>query len=754
MRRVTWLRSWRRLAVQAGLLAGLSLAFVGPRPRLGAVPPPDCQPEATCGFKKPLLLFLLDYSTSMNAPLDCGLSRWQGAVKAVQTTFYANNGFVASHFVVGLMRFGHDPDPQAAGTPIPGDTSGLRDGFKLDHGFYDPAAPNKPFFGCEQSDALDAALAAIPAPLSGEPVGIESWTRGALQRARAYFNVTRFDHPGDEDRLRSIVMITDGPWTDQKGAQQLAPAAEDPAPVAAALFDQDGVPLHVITLGEAAGQPFADALAASGGTGVAVAADSSVTLADAMDAAVSDVGAQQVVPACAPKLPRVMVLLDASSSMLNLQGGAVRAPIGQGGWESARDSLAGDFAGVLLAETANGRAEELGLFGLAVFGGAQPDESEVLVQYGPCHRENFEWALDPASSCVAPGCNDPYDEAPIVWTYRDGSMVGPLFAEATLSHVPLCNPGSPPNKGCFGSGTATHLGLLAVQANLAAYKAACAEPQAPLPCDGDTKFVNVLITDGLPNSTMAQYSAPLVAMFDAGVTTHVIGLGDGVDTPQAIAALNDMAAKGSGGQLQYRDANNQLQLQAALADIVEGALVPLDPCCKVLACETPFPVTAEPDPLPPEPTIGCSEGDSSSSSSSTGGSSTGASSGDPGGDSSSGTDTDATTQPATLTEVTPSTSSGGETSGASESSGDSASVSLADPTTTDAPEPEPTTTTPTPTSDGPPPASGEAGDAASTAGEPPSADDGCGCRARRDGAAPLAVLLLALRRRSRRERAW
>ncbi len=266
--------------------------------------------------------------------------------------------------------------------------------------------------------------------------------------------------------------------------------------------------------------------------------------------------------------PRIMVLLDASSSTLNLQSGLVRAQEGEGAWEEIREALAG--ADSLFDQMLTGGLfDQIAYVGLAVFGGNMPDESEILVQYGACRKPNIAWALDPASSCVGPGCVDPYADAPITWTFRDGSLVSPFFATSTISHMPLCNVGQQPNKGCFGSGTYTHLGLLTVQANLTAYKAQC-EMGGPEQCEGFTQFVNILITDGQTNSTQAQYEAPLMEMYAQGVTTYVIGYGAGVDTPAAIATLNQMADVGSGGTLDYYDANNPGQLAQALYTIVEG----------------------------------------------------------------------------------------------------------------------------------------------------------------------------------------
>jgi hypothetical protein len=64
MKRLSLIGSWKRIGVQAGLLAGIGLAFVGGnKPEVAADPPKDCKAEGMCTFKKPLFLFILDYSS-------------------------------------------------------------------------------------------------------------------------------------------------------------------------------------------------------------------------------------------------------------------------------------------------------------------------------------------------------------------------------------------------------------------------------------------------------------------------------------------------------------------------------------------------------------------------------------------------------------------------------------------------------------------------------------------------------------------
>ncbi len=98
---------------------------------------------------------------------------------------------------------------------------------------------------------------------------------------------------------------------------------------------------------------------------------------------------------------------------------------------------------------------------------------------------------------------------------------------------------------------------------------------AIFPANDQTQFINILITDGQYTgySTNAQVQTELEQMYNAGITTYVIGFGDGVDLPAAIAQLNQMADWGSGATLDYYDANNQAALEMALADIIEHAVL-------------------------------------------------------------------------------------------------------------------------------------------------------------------------------------
>ncbi|WP_434418569.1 vWA domain-containing protein [Nannocystis pusilla] len=185
----------------AALAAGLLI--------LGAAAPAAaaCVDEAACAVKKPLLLFVLDYSTSMNSPFSGNQTRWEAAVDALVDTLAVDEGLLADQLQIGVLRFGHDPDPGAPGTTIAGDASGLVDGQHLDLGFYDPLAPDKAYLQCN-GDAVKDALLAVQSPLGGQQDGIESWTGGAsgaspgLPAADRRRPPARPRHPRRGDRAR------------------------------------------------------------------------------------------------------------------------------------------------------------------------------------------------------------------------------------------------------------------------------------------------------------------------------------------------------------------------------------------------------------------------------------------------------------------------------------------------------------------------------------------------------------------------
>lgn len=706
--------AWRRILVQSAVLAGLGLVFVGGDAELAAEPPEFCKAEGICTYKKPMLLIALEYGAAMNGPFDADTTRWEAATTGISAILDADNGFMASTFHVGLMRYGHDPDPQNWGTKIGGDVSGLVDGFKIDAPLYDEGDPNQPYVECDGADRIDAALAGVPPP--GDFEG--AWTRGALVFAGAYLDEVLAVHP-EPERLAMILLVTQGVWTNVTGTNKVGPPQEDPVPVAQALYADKEYPTYVVALGAGQGKMLADQLAAAGGT-FAAYAELGQALVDAYKLVIQELISVDYAYPCTQSYPRIMVLLDGGSGMLNV--GADHAPAGQGGWEQARAVLALD--GLFAAQTSHGAIADATHVGLVVYGDDAPQEEQLVVQYGLCRADNLAWALDPETSCAEPGCSDPYAAPPIAWTFKDSMGMPPLFDDLTVSHMPRCEAEEPLPNACAGSGSFVHRGLELVVDNLEVYKADCQMPQSYTPCSDGTVFRNVLITDGLWDSTDAQVQAPLVAMHAAGVTTYVLAAGDLAETPAAQAGLAKLADWGSGGTLDPFKMANQAELEAVLVELVDAA--PYHPCCGFDDCAVvPEPTTSEPDPLPvqPDPDTGGSSGGVDASEGSSGGGSSGGSSGESSGGSAS------------------TSGSTGEDTGTTEGTGTTANLSgvSAGETAVDT------------GSGGDVPTTGASADAGSSGGAEEVSEGGCACAT---GSAPAGVLwLLGLvgvgRRRSR-----
>ncbi len=631
MKRLKLLGSWKRIGVQAGLLAGLGLAFAGTSDKPAVAGMMECPMEDQCTFKKPNFMIILDYSTSMNEDFGDNLSRWQAASGAVQNLMIASNQYLSNNMHVALMRFGHDPNPNQDGTLINNDSSGITDGQKLDVHWYDLDGDDKTYYECNGQAIIDE-LDNIPAPIDGSLFGIGTWTDGALQYAQSLIEQSIADHPADvpsmDNRYYGLLVMTDGDWTNPNGENQNQ--ANNPTNTATTLLGGVGpenqpVETYVVFFGDegSPGETSAQNLAVAGGTDMAFLATDPMQLTMALTAVVDEIKNSVQAVECIGGLPRIMVILDASSSMLNIGGGAMPAPKGESGWDLARAALAGNNS-LFDVEVNVGSmqvVEDLVHLGLLVFGhnSPAPGEQKILVNYGPCMKDNFRWALAPEIShpnCAAPDytplldnqdyvipdCNDPWNGPTINWEFEqvvgglpdpNSDPAGPGFDADTQTHMPKCEGAGP---ACSGSGTYTHLGLQLARTNQAQYHA---DQLALMNVDADTQYRNILITDGQYNgySTDAQVQSELEQMYNAGITTYVIGFGDGVNTPNAMAQLQNMAGWGSGGMENYIDADNQAELEMALAGIIEQ--IEFDPCCGFNDCsEVSEPTTGEPDPEP------------------------------------------------------------------------------------------------------------------------------------------------------------
>ena len=119
MKRLKQLATWKRAGIQAGLLAGLGLAWFGTGAPDAVAGGDLCDGDEECSFKKPNFMIVMDYSTSMNEVFEGNQTRWEVAVQAVNAVLDKDNGFFQENLHVGLMRFGHDPNPAHPEPPFP-----------------------------------------------------------------------------------------------------------------------------------------------------------------------------------------------------------------------------------------------------------------------------------------------------------------------------------------------------------------------------------------------------------------------------------------------------------------------------------------------------------------------------------------------------------------------------------------------------------------------------------------------------------
>jgi hypothetical protein len=303
----------------------------------------------------------------------------------------------------------------------------------------------------------------------------------------------------------------------------------------------------------------------------------------------------QPAPECVASFPRIMIVMDASSSML-----AGRRE-GENNWDKARFALAGNpkaqpgedgfvlpaFARELDVRGNLVTMEDVFHLGLVVFNTA--DLQRLVLQYTPCATDNIAWAMDPYVSCEQPGCTDPYAGEP-VWTYKNSDVHRePPFVQTTLSYVPPCNPGGAVE--CIGStyNTYTAEGLLLASANIDAYR----RDSGGFELASGTRFANILITDG-ETSPGSEPEAILERMAAAGVPTYVIGLapqGPNADAEAALEQLDRYAAHG-GTQLATLVPADERDIADAFAQAVTRVIddIGTDPCCQPNHCrETPEP---------------------------------------------------------------------------------------------------------------------------------------------------------------------
>lgn len=598
-------------APHAALAVALSVAAVLP-----ASAQDTCENEKACSFKKPNVVLVLDYSSSMTGseqspaffpPGQTKITRWDAELDAASWILRYDHGFFANNARIALTRFGHDPDTRSPGTTIRTDRSfpPITDGFAIDIPL---DGTDGQYLQCKASGveaAIEVLRSAPPPPVSNandRDAIMLTWTRGALRSAHELIDRTRRHHagePNEDKRQYEVVLMTDGDWTCPDTIGQSC--NEDPA-MEAVKLREDGVPVHVIAFGDAAMQPSLNEIALQGGTGKSIDAQSPQGIVDAFSSVLDQIRNGVIVPTCTQKLPRMLVIMDASTSML--VGGAP----GETKWDKARFALSGNPAAPNASDPGyvqpvlahklelNGRdvaIEDLVHMGMTVFGG--PNEQKQLVGFGPCMRDNFAWAMDPATSCVAPGCTNPYGGSPLTWSFKNSdSDRQPRFVRTTHSYMPLCQ-NTPGSKSCSGSmpTTFTGQGLEFAHKVIKDYKAA----PAPFATDGNTRYVNVLITDGETSEGSSDVQAALQAMVREGINTYVIGFGE--DDELDAAQLEQYAIWGNTQHAIVVDPAKPESANAladALATVVSS--LGLDACCVLSQC------AAEPEPEDPKPVCG------------------------------------------------------------------------------------------------------------------------------------------------------
>jgi len=298
---------------------------------------------------------------------------------------------------------------------------------------------------------------------------------------------------------------------------------------------------------------------------------------------------------CIGAFPRVMIVMDASSSMLGGVGP------GTTNWDKARIALAGspDSAGPEdpgYVQPAFEREIEVqgnlvtmeDVFHLGML--AFNNDTAMMLQYAPCASDNVRWAMDPYVSCELPGCSDPYVGMP-QWTFKASDRDrDPPFVQTTYSYMPPCNGGGAVR--CVGAmyNTDTELGLLAAAANIVTYR----DQPGGFELDPSTPFAIILITDGetSPDSS----PIPVLRMLrERGIDTYVIGLEpQSAATPSPFSTreqLDTYADHGGTGEAVLIEAD-EANIADAFADAVERILVTIgtDPCCLPNDCsEDPEP---------------------------------------------------------------------------------------------------------------------------------------------------------------------
>jgi cysteine-rich repeat protein len=196
--------------------------------------------------------------------------------------------------------------------------------------------------------------------------------------------------------------------------------------------------------------------------------------------------------------------------------------------------------------------------------------------------------MDPFTSCVLPGCRDPYldSDSTLTWTFQDSDRDrNPPFVQRARSFAPACYPNGDDRCSGLVFNTYTGEGLSFSRVNMARY---AADP-GPFALDPDTPFVNILVTDGETSPDSLGPEPLLADMLANGAPTHVIGFG----APADLDADQLAAYARAGGTRQAitvdpAQGDSANALSNRIAEIIGGLAI--DPCCQLNDCsEQPEP---------------------------------------------------------------------------------------------------------------------------------------------------------------------
>jgi MYXO-CTERM domain-containing protein len=278
------------------------------------------------------------------------------------------------------------------------------------------------------------------------------------------------------------MLIMDGPWPNPQGQPELRPAQREPEPQRRRPVHRGGVPTYVVAFGDGPRRGLPRRPRPAGGTTGPPRRHPRPSATPSRPSS-STSRPTWSLPVCAPGVPRIMLLLDASSSMLNINGGTQHAPPGHGrlGPDPRRPRWR------RLALRHRPRQQQQGR------GPGPPRHRRVRPQQPrgaeggrpvrPLPQGQHRLGPRPRLLLRAP----PAASTPTAPRRSSGpsttarSRIRPNFDEKTLSHMPKCDFAAQNPNACVGSGTFTHLGLNLIHDNLAHPPRRVQQARGPLP---------------------------------------------------------------------------------------------------------------------------------------------------------------------------------------------------------------------------------------------------------------------------------